>query len=100
MSLAGAELDSRPSSSRRKLEVIDDLAVADDRIASVRAGDRLVAVLEVDDAEPAHAEAEIAVDEIAGVVGTAMDQMATLARDRAALRPDGRAFCTNRQFHT
>ena len=56
-----------------QVEVIDDLAVADDRIASVGTGDRLMAVLGVDNAEPAHAEPEIAVDERACVVGSAVN---------------------------
>ena len=47
---------------RGATRVIDDLAVADDRTAAVGAVDGLVATRDVDDAETAHAEAEIAVD--------------------------------------
>ena len=54
--------------------MIDDLAVEDDRVALIGAEDRLVAAFDVDDAEAAHAEAEIALDKIAGVVGAAVHQ--------------------------
>ena len=62
--------------------MIDDLAVEHDRVAAVGAEDRLVPALDVDDAEPAHAEAEITVGEIAGVIGTAMEQPVALAGNR------------------
>jgi hypothetical protein len=42
-----------------------------------------MAVLGVDDAETAHAETEIAVDEGARVVGSAVNQLVALPRDRA-----------------
>ena len=43
--------------------MIYDLAVANDRISSVRADDRLMAMFDIDDAEAPHAEAEVAVDQ-------------------------------------
>ena len=61
--------------------MIDDLAVEDDRVAPVGAEDRLVAAFDVDDAEAAHAEAEIAVDEIAGVIGAAVAKAVAGSRD-------------------
>jgi hypothetical protein len=44
---------------------------------------------DVDDAEPAHAKAEIAIDEMALVIGPAMDQAIALAGDNRLL--DGTA---------
>ena len=55
-----------------KFGMIEYLAVENDRVARVGAEDGLVPAFHVDDAEPAHSEAEIAVGEIAGVIGTAM----------------------------
>ena len=46
-----------------QLEMIDDLSVADDRVASISAGDRLMSALDVDDAEAAHAETEVTIDQ-------------------------------------
>jgi hypothetical protein len=43
--------------------MIDDLTVANDRIASVGAEDRLMAAGDVDNAEAPHPEAEIALGE-------------------------------------
>src|SRR5947199_270753 len=51
--------------------VIDDLAVEDD----------CVAALDVDDAEAAHAKAEVAFDQVAGVVGAAVLKAVTDCRD-------------------
>ena len=62
--------------------MIDDLAVEHDRMAAVGAEDRLVSAGDVDDAEPAHAEAEVAVDQIAGIVGSAMAQAVAVGDDR------------------
>jgi hypothetical protein len=42
--------------------MIDDLAVADDRISAVRARDRLLSVSDVDDAEATHPETEVAIN--------------------------------------
>jgi hypothetical protein len=42
--------------------MIDDLAIAYDRISSVSAGDGLASMLDIDDAEAPHAETEVAVD--------------------------------------
>ena len=44
-----------------QVEVVVDLAVEDDRIPAILRGDRLMAAGDVDDGEPAHAEAEIPV---------------------------------------
>src|SRR5690348_102915 len=68
-----------------KVGMIDDLPVEDDRVAAVGAEDRLMPAFHIDDAEAAHAEAEIAINEIAGIVGSAMDQPVALARDDALL---------------
>ena len=67
-----------------QVEVVVDLAVEDDRVAAVLRGDRLVAARDVDDGKPAHAEAEIPVDEIAAVVGPAMHDAVALRDDRLA----------------
>ena len=81
--------------------MIDDLAIEDDRQAAVGADDRLMAARDIDDAEPAHAEAEVAVDEMArarrGRDGSNGRHWRAIvpAADRTA-----RASCTNRQFRT
>src|SRR6476661_5155838 len=72
-----------------QVEMIDDLAVADDRITPVGAGNRLVPMFDIDDAEAAHPKAEIAVHQAAGVVRSAVNQLSALSRnyscsDRAA----------------
>jgi hypothetical protein len=67
--------------------MIDDLAIANDRIASVGAGDRLMAAFDVDNAEAAHSESEVAVDEKAGIIGAALDQPVTLPSDDASVDP-------------
>ena len=83
-----------------QLGMIEDLAVEDDRVAAVGAEDRLVAALDVDDAEPAHAEAEIAVDEIAGIVGAAMANRVAGGGDARPAAPACRRACTSPQFRT
>ena len=55
-----------------KLGMIVDLAVEDDSIALVGTEDRLMAAHDVDDAEATHSEAEVAVREVARIVGAAM----------------------------
>jgi hypothetical protein len=72
--------------------MIVDFAVGDDRVATVGREDRLMPALDVDDAETAHPEAEIAVGKIAFVVRPALPQPVALGgdrvqRDRAALAP-------------
>ena len=64
-----------------ELGMIDDLSVEDDRMASVGAQKRLVTTGDVDDAEPPHPEAEVAVDEITGIVRAAVAQPVALADD-------------------
>ena len=63
--------------------MVVDLAVEDDRVAAVLGEDRLVTAGDVDDAEAAHAEAEVAVGEHAAVVGPAMDDGVALPGDDA-----------------
>ena len=67
-----------------QVEVVVDLAVEDDRVAAILRGDRLMAAGDVDDGEATHAEAEIAVDELAAVVRSAMDDAVALRDDRLA----------------
>src|SRR6185503_14897816 len=74
---AGAESEAALQLTPQ-LEMIDDLAVADDRIAAVRAGNRLVTMFDVDDAETPHAEAEVVIDEIPGVVRSLVHKMRAL----------------------
>ena len=83
-----------------KFGMIEDLAVEDDRVARVGAEDRLVPAFDVDDAEPAHPEAEIAVGEIAGVVGTAMANARRRRRRARPAAPACRRACTTPQFRT
>ena len=52
--------------------MIDDFAIADDRIAAVRARDRLVPAGDVDDAQAAHAETEVTVIEVTRIVRAAV----------------------------
>src|SRR5689334_4536000 len=61
---------------------VDDLSVEHDRIAAVGAQDRLVPAFDIDDAEPAHAEAEVPVGEVARVVRTAADEAVALTDQR------------------
>ena len=73
--------------NRRKLapdvEVVVDFAVEHDRKAAVGGVHRLMAAGDVDDAEPPHAEAEVAIDEDAAIVGSAMaDDVALRLNDR------------------
>ena len=55
--------------------VVVDLAVEDDPDRLVFVGDRLVPALQVDDAEPAHADADVPVHVLAVVVGSTMAQL-------------------------
>ena len=66
-----------------QLEMVVDLAVEDDRIASVGRLHRLMAASDVDDAEPSHAEAEIAIDHLPAVVGPTMHDLVALLDDGA-----------------
>src|SRR5438067_1929619 len=61
--------------------MIDDLAVEDDRVAAVGAEHRLMPAFDVDDAEAAHAEAEVAVDQVAGVIRTPVLETIADCRD-------------------
>ena len=79
--------------------MVDDLTVADDRVAAVLAGDRLVPARDVDNAETAHAEAEIAIDQVAGVIGPAVIERSH-CRAIASCGTVLRAFCTNRRCRT
>ena len=67
--------------SRPQLAVVVDLAVEYDRVRAVFGGHRLPPAREVDDAEPAHPEADGTGDEAAFVVRPTMT-------NRAAHRPD------------
>ena len=68
-----------------KLRVIENLTVEDDRMARVGAEDRLVTARDVNDAEPVHPEAEIAIREITIIIRTAVAN--PIARsDESALR--------------
>jgi hypothetical protein len=55
--------------------MIEDLAVEDDYMPAVGTEDRLVAALDIDNAEPAHPKTEIAVREIACVVRAAVAEL-------------------------
>src|SRR4051794_19563536 len=57
-----------------QLAVVVDLAVLNDGDAAILAGDRLVAVLEVDDRESPHRQRDAALMEDAIAVGSAMRQ--------------------------
>jgi hypothetical protein len=64
-------------------------------VTSVLAEDRLVASLQIDDAEPMHAEAEVAVHEGALAVGPTLDDRVALALDRGRIdRLDARRILT------
>ena len=63
----------------RSLEIDSRLNGYHASILAGRAGQGLVAAREVDNAEPAHAEAKVAIGEMAGIVGTAMDDTIALA---------------------
>src|SRR4051794_38870532 len=65
--------------------MIEDLAVENDRVTFIGAEDGLMAPLDVDDAEPAHPEAEIAVGQISVLVRTAMANPVA-GGDESALR--------------
>ena len=59
--------------------VVVDLSVEDDHLGTVFGEDRLAAAAQVDDAEPAHAEADGAVEVEPLVVGAAMPHGAAQA---------------------
>jgi hypothetical protein len=72
-----------------QVEVIVDLAVEHDRIAVIGREHRLVPARDVDDAQPTHAEAEVAFDQQTAVVRPAMNDSIALCgnhfrRDRPA----------------
>src|SRR5690348_16028764 len=78
-----------------KRSVIVNLAVEDDEDAAVLVGDRLPARgAEIDDAEPPVREAEVTVDDVAGVVRAAdahhvaEDEQRRLVDRRPSPRPD------------
>src|SRR5262249_46590746 len=66
---------------RRKLlletPIVVDLAVLNDPDGPVLVGNRLVPPLQIDDAEPAHADTDMSVHILAVVVGSAMRQLVT-----------------------
>jgi hypothetical protein len=68
-----------------QLKMIDDFAIADDRVAPVGAGDWLLPAFDVDDAEATHPETEVTVDQIAVIIRAAVNQPLALARDHVPL---------------
>ena len=77
---------SRSSSVADPLEVVE-LAVGDDAQPAVFVGDRLIAGLEIDDAQPRVAEAGAAIERGPDVLGvrTSMTQPPRRARDRLSV---------------
>ena len=79
---AGREAVSKGAQLVPQCAIVVDFAIEDDDVTSVLAEDRLIASLQIDDAEPTHAEAEIAVHEGALAVGPTMDDHVALTRDQ------------------
>ena len=71
--------------------VVVDFTVEDDGKTTVGRFDRLMSARDVDDAEPPHPESEIAIDQHAFIVGTAMADRVALRRDRIARHAMGAA---------
>src|SRR5947208_17146080 len=70
--------------------IVVDLAIEHHPHGTVLIADRLLAALEIDDAEPAHAETDVAADKDAVIVRTAIDDriahvVHVLRSDRTAL---------------
>src|SRR6185436_20319839 len=85
-----AETPAARFEAAAQLAVVVNLAVERDREAAVVGGDRLMAVLDVDDAETAHAERDGAVDELSAVVGTAMPHRLAHAAQEPRIEAAGR----------
>ena len=69
-----------------QLDVVEDLAVKGDPDGAVLVAHRLLAAVEIDDAEARVGEADVAVDESAIAVRTAMRQRSDHARQQSAAR--------------
>jgi hypothetical protein len=73
----------RAANLAAKIEMVHDLAIADNSEPAVRAEDRLVSAGEIDDAEAPHSKAEITIDVDALVIRAAVDEWTALGRDKA-----------------
>ena len=101
VSLVGAEDVAAPRrAAGPELPVVVDLAVEDDPDRSVLVRHRLLAVLEIDDAQPPHAEADALAEIDALVVGPAMHHRAAHGADCRARAQGGRPSGRFRRCHT
>ena len=57
-----------------QLTVVVDFSIEDEGDRLVFVGERLIATGDINDAQTAHGQADIAVDEVAGAIRTAMPQ--------------------------
>ncbi len=71
---------------RPQLEVVEDLPVLHDADRSMRREHRLIAVLEVDDRQPARGQTDGAVEVATVAVGSSVDQGCVHARNLRAVR--------------
>ena len=76
--------------------VVVDFSIKDEGDRLIFVGERLIATGDIDDAQAAHGQADIAVDEVSGAVGTAMPQPVIHGsqkwlRDRLAVKLDDAA---------
>ena len=77
------------------------VAVANDPETPVGAQDWLVSASHIDDAETAHTETEIAVDQCAGVVRASMDKPLALTRNDSLVdRPSPPSVPTSNSAHS
>src|SRR5260221_619346 len=80
----GRELVARGLQLAAKLLVVVDLAVEDDHHGAIFVGDRLLATLHVDDAQPAHAQAGVVAEPMAVVIrATVPDDVRHIAQQHA-----------------
>src|SRR5262249_20575199 len=90
---AGTEAVPGLLETSSELAEVVDLAVAHDPQPLVLVGDGLMTAREIDDGEAAHPEQDVTVDEVAVIIGTAMNRDAAHARvqGRIRRRPAGEA---------
>ena len=83
-----------------QLEVIVNLAIADDVNASVLVGNRLPAAIEIDNAEPAHGQADAGFDEETVLIRSAVTKRVRhFAQESRAVGPIFRADVTGDAAH-
>lgn len=78
----GAELPAPCLKLGAQLGMVVDLAIIGDRIASIGREHRLVAARQIDDRQPAHAHAKVAIDMDTPVIRSAMQDRVAGARNR------------------